>query len=321
MSENPWFAANLAAINRRLEGVRSAPDGILYHKPESDNDIMVCKQDGVVYLYFHPDVNEEIQSRLQLSAPVHLLSPYSRMAMLALLWRPEPVRVYIIGFGGGRLPMVMHHFLPATQVDCAEIDADVVDVARRYFGTATDARLHIALQDGRRVLAEHKKSEPYDIIVVDAFVGLGAGPRAFSTMEFFALCREKLSPDGVVVINSLDKDQSCSQKRLTILESFPLVMHIRDHDMGNEVLFGCNSAHMTKPMLLERARALDGQLGLSFSLADMAEAMEVMPLPPAVQQRAPVLRDVQAPVAAPVKVGRNDPCPCGSTLKYKKCCG
>ena len=21
------------------------------------------------------------------------------------------------------------------------------------------------------------------------------------------------------------------------------------------------------------------------------------------------------------KVGRNDPCPCGSTLKYKKCCG
>ena len=23
----------------------------------------------------------------------------------------------------------------------------------------------------------------------------------------------------------------------------------------------------------------------------------------------------------PGKVGRNDPCPCGSGLKYKKCCG
>jgi uncharacterized protein YecA (UPF0149 family) len=22
-----------------------------------------------------------------------------------------------------------------------------------------------------------------------------------------------------------------------------------------------------------------------------------------------------------VKIGRNDPCPCGSGLKYKKCCG
>ena len=26
-------------------------------------------------------------------------------------------------------------------------------------------------------------------------------------------------------------------------------------------------------------------------------------------------------VEAPPKVGRNDPCPCGSGLKYKKCCG
>jgi uncharacterized protein YecA (UPF0149 family) len=27
------------------------------------------------------------------------------------------------------------------------------------------------------------------------------------------------------------------------------------------------------------------------------------------------------PVVATVKVGRNDPCPCGSGKKYKKCCG
>jgi uncharacterized protein YecA (UPF0149 family) len=28
-----------------------------------------------------------------------------------------------------------------------------------------------------------------------------------------------------------------------------------------------------------------------------------------------------APVKAPPKIGRNDPCPCGSGRKYKKCCG
>ncbi|MBA3472767.1 MAG: SEC-C domain-containing protein [Rubrobacter sp.] len=27
------------------------------------------------------------------------------------------------------------------------------------------------------------------------------------------------------------------------------------------------------------------------------------------------------PSRNPVKVGRNDPCPCGSGRKYKKCCG
>jgi uncharacterized protein YecA (UPF0149 family) len=29
----------------------------------------------------------------------------------------------------------------------------------------------------------------------------------------------------------------------------------------------------------------------------------------------------QGPYRAPPKVGRNEPCPCGSGRKYKKCCG
>jgi Protein of unknown function (DUF1186)/SEC-C motif len=32
-------------------------------------------------------------------------------------------------------------------------------------------------------------------------------------------------------------------------------------------------------------------------------------------------RPVEPPYRAPVKVGRNEPCPCGSGKKYKKCCG
>lgn len=33
------------------------------------------------------------------------------------------------------------------------------------------------------------------------------------------------------------------------------------------------------------------------------------------------LREGPAPVIAAPKVGRNDPCPCGSGKKFKKCCG
>jgi preprotein translocase subunit SecA len=31
--------------------------------------------------------------------------------------------------------------------------------------------------------------------------------------------------------------------------------------------------------------------------------------------------DVTEPIVAGTHVGRNDPCPCGSGRKYKKCCG
>ena len=33
------------------------------------------------------------------------------------------------------------------------------------------------------------------------------------------------------------------------------------------------------------------------------------------------LLNPQVPKQAEKKVGRNEPCPCGSGLKYKKCCG
>ncbi|WP_295436411.1 DUF1186 domain-containing protein [uncultured Thiodictyon sp.] len=38
-------------------------------------------------------------------------------------------------------------------------------------------------------------------------------------------------------------------------------------------------------------------------------------------KRRPVVRQVPTPTRAAAKVGRNDPCPCGSGKKYKKCCG
>jgi preprotein translocase subunit SecA len=46
---------------------------------------------------------------------------------------------------------------------------------------------------------------------------------------------------------------------------------------------------------------------------------------PDVSQTAPSARTEQPGARRPVKVavvpGRNDPCPCGSGKKYKKCCG
>jgi preprotein translocase subunit SecA len=30
---------------------------------------------------------------------------------------------------------------------------------------------------------------------------------------------------------------------------------------------------------------------------------------------------IRTPIKAEEKVGRNDPCPCGSGKKYKRCCG
>jgi uncharacterized protein YecA (UPF0149 family) len=38
------------------------------------------------------------------------------------------------------------------------------------------------------------------------------------------------------------------------------------------------------------------------------------------EDKRPGKTEKQKPVQKQVKVGRNDPCPCGSGKKYKKCC-
>ncbi len=46
-----------------------------------------------------------------------------------------------------------------------------------------------------------------------------------------------------------------------------------------------------------------------------------MPAPPAITTNRGPLKPVGAPAGGPAEIGRNDPCPCGSGKKYKKCHG
>ena len=62
--------------------------------------------------------------------------------------------------------------------------------------------------------------------------------------------------------------------------------------------------------------SLDEEAAVKEALNARAERDELGPV--FGEEGEPLL---DAPVAVPVKVGRNDPCPCGSGKKYKKCCG
>ncbi len=63
------------------------------------------------------------------------------------------------------------------------------------------------------------------------------------------------------------------------------------------------------------------------ALTDMQETLDLLDQYGAARAAPPEnLDDHYPPVTAPIKhaehkVGRNDPCPCGSGKKYKKCCG
>ena len=55
------------------------------------------------------------------------------------------------------------------------------------------------------------------------------------------------------------------------------------------------------------------------SKTGLAKPMQRLGVEPALQSNR--LNTAKQPIQTGVKTGRNEPCPCGSGVKYKKCCG
>lgn len=63
----------------------------------------------------------------------------------------------VIGLGGGGLCMFLRKFLPNNRVIAVDIDADMLDVARKWFGLKPDGMLTVQIMDGIKFL-EHSET-------------------------------------------------------------------------------------------------------------------------------------------------------------------
>jgi spermidine synthase len=109
-----------------------------------------------------------------------------------------PGRLAILGTGGGTTARAYQHYFPQTTVDAVEIDGELLDIGRRYFGLRPGPRLRLHAQDARPFL--RTAAGGYDAIFVDAYRQPYI-PFYLTTEEFFRLVRDKLAPGGVVAIN------------------------------------------------------------------------------------------------------------------------
>ena len=83
----------------------------------------------------------EIMSRIDVANPLHLQAPYSQATFLgAMFLNREPERIYLAGYGGGRLAMLFHHYFMHCKLDGSDIDPNMLDICRSFFGFVPDER-------------------------------------------------------------------------------------------------------------------------------------------------------------------------------------
>ncbi|MGY4724364.1 fused MFS/spermidine synthase [Burkholderia pyrrocinia] len=143
------------------------------------------------------------QSFMSLKNPAALVLGYTRVMMGFLLLQPAPVRICMLGLGGGSLAKYCHRHLPDTAIDAVEINPEVIALRDVFRIPADDARFRVVCADGADYMMETDVRT--DVILHDAFVAEGMPGRCASA-AFFAACRERLNEAGVLAINFTDDD-------------------------------------------------------------------------------------------------------------------
>jgi len=131
-----------------------------------------------------------------------------------------PRRMAILGNAAGTTARAYGHFFPSTRIDGVELDPELTQIGRRFFGLR-NPRLTMHHEDARPFL--RRTDARYDVIAVDAYRQPYI-PFYLATKEFFELVRRRLTPGGVLIVNvGQPEGQDKLEKVLTagVAEAFP----------------------------------------------------------------------------------------------------
>jgi spermidine synthase len=269
-SENSaWQATNLARIEDRVASLRLVEDGPIFTEIWSGYFVVVTKAEDHLRLWLMDENAENtqwVQSELDLNDPLRLVLGYTQAMTLALLWRPDPTRVLVTGVGGGSLPLVLHHHLPETSLDCVEIAPAVATAAVECFPLTADDRLQIHVADAKAFLAE-QPAQHYDALFLDLFTDGGNTPPHLTDDDFFELCHSRLHPEGVLTMNLYSGAENHIDRLERLRRIFKTVYVCTIH-FAIDVVFATDQPCRSRFELLRAAAEMQKQRRFHFPLAE-----------------------------------------------------
>ena len=264
-----------------------APDGVLEKVESEYNNIFVIKQGQTLYMNFGYRNSQYVESVYDMLDRGALAARYTRYMTIAAAYSERFERGAFVGLGGGRTASYLVDSFPQLSLDVAELDPEVIRLAKKYFGVKESERLKLNAQDGRIFLTRSKNA--YDAVFLDAYRGPFV-PFHLLTREYFEIIKKHLRPGGVVAQNVEPTTMVLDSAIRTIAAVFK---NVETYEAGgNVVIIAYDGEPIPPARLRERAAALTKKHKLRYDLVElMAARKEIKP-----QAGAKLLTDDFAPV-------------------------
>ena len=201
----------------------------------------------------------EVQSSMDLAQPDSLHLAYTRTMMGFLLFHPMPLRIGMVGLGGGSLAKFCYRNLPRADITVLEINPHVIALRNDFSVPADDARFRVIRADGSRYIRAHENA--FDVLLVDGYDYDGL-PGVLSSKRFYDDVFDSLRPSGVMAANIHLGHAEFPLLVARIGRSFNgAALAVEEHDSGNAVVFArkdcvlasCELEDVIRPEALESA--------------------------------------------------------------------
>ena len=247
--------------------------GRLEHEEVSAFSRIRVRRDGDVraLTFVRDNGQEAVQSRINLTAPHTLMSPYARGMFASYLYQPQPRRILIVGLGGGAMVHFLTHHEPQAQIDAVEIDPAVVRLAGEYFGVRPGGNVRVHTADA--VAFIESSADRYDLILMDAFLRPSGGtdptgvPAQMKTLAFLTRLKQTLAPGGVAAFN-INEHATMAADIAAVRTAFGNAAIYRCPPSANKVIIATEGAPATDDDIRARVASLDARFGGALSFAE-----------------------------------------------------
>ena len=185
------------------------------------------------------------QSKMYLESD-ELASDYARFYHLVRHFKPDFQNTLLIGGAGYSFPKDYLKKYSEAKIDVVEIDAQMTEIAKKYFRLEENPRLKIFHEDGR-IFLNNSEAGIYDAVLMDAFGSLFTVPFQLTTIEVVEKINRVLKPDGIVIFNvggaiTGDASKFLQAELATYRKVFPRVLLFKvdstksDEDLQNLII-------------------------------------------------------------------------------------